>query len=96
MLEDLTQVPSFEADPSFYSDWGDPRVYTIGDMGVGECAGEVISVSQFEMVAAERLVFEGQLSLDDGDLRAGRCACLRRHAAGRTVSGEDGVHGCAH
>jgi sulfite reductase (ferredoxin) len=26
MLEDLTHVPSFEADPSFYSDWGDPRV----------------------------------------------------------------------
>ncbi len=67
MLEDLTQVPMFEADPSFYSDWGDPRVYTIGDMGTGECAGEVISVAQFEMAAAERLVFEGQLSLDDGD-----------------------------
>ena len=67
MLEDLTLVPSFEADPSFYSDWGDPRVYTIGDMGTGECAGEVISVSQFEMAAAERLVFEGQMSLDEGD-----------------------------
>jgi len=67
MLEDLTHVPSFESDPSFYSDWGDPRVYTIGDMGTGECAGEVISVAQFEMAAAERLVFEGQLSLDDGD-----------------------------
>jgi sulfite reductase (ferredoxin) len=68
MLEDLTQVPSFEADPSFYSDWSDPRVYSIGDMGVGECAGEVISATQFEMVAAERLAFEGQMSLDEGDL----------------------------
>jgi sulfite reductase (ferredoxin) len=67
MLEDLTRIPSFEVDPSFYSDWGDPRVYSIGDMGVGECAGEVISVSQFEMAAAERLVFEGQMSLDEGD-----------------------------
>jgi sulfite reductase (ferredoxin) len=67
MLEDLTNVPSFEMDPSFYSDWGDPRVYSIGDMGTGECAGEVISVAQFEMAAAERLVFEGQLSLDEGD-----------------------------
>jgi sulfite reductase (ferredoxin) len=67
MLEDLTAVPSFDRDPSFYSDWGDPRVYTIGDMGVGECAGEVVSVVEFDMAAAARLVFEGQLRLDDGD-----------------------------
>ena len=32
------------SDPSFYTDWGDPREYTIGDMGVGECAGEVVAV----------------------------------------------------
>ena len=43
MLEDLTKIPPYEVDPSFYSDWGDPREYTIGDMGVGECAGEVVS-----------------------------------------------------
>ena len=23
-LQDLTEVPAFEEDPSFYSDWGDP------------------------------------------------------------------------
>jgi sulfite reductase (ferredoxin) len=67
MLEDLTQVPPYESDPSFYSDWGDPREYTIGDMGVGECAGEVISVAQFDLASADRLVFESQLHLDSGD-----------------------------
>ncbi|HEX4999207.1 MAG TPA: nitrite/sulfite reductase [Terriglobia bacterium] len=69
MIEDLTTVPAYERDASFYSDWGDPREYTIGDMGIGECAGEVVSVSEFAMAAAERLVFEGQLKLEDGDHR---------------------------
>jgi sulfite reductase (ferredoxin) len=67
MLADLATVPPFDRDPSFYSDWGDPRMYTIGDMGIGECAGEVVSVAEFDMAAAERLVFEGQLRLDEDD-----------------------------
>jgi sulfite reductase (ferredoxin) len=66
-LEALMQVPAYEADPSLYSDWGDPRVYSIGDMGMGECAGEVVSVAEFDLAAAERLVFEAQLKLDGGD-----------------------------
>jgi sulfite reductase (ferredoxin) len=52
-------------DRSLYSDWGDPREFTIGDMGVGECAGEVISVTQFDLADAERLVFEGQVHLEN-------------------------------
>ena len=67
MIENLMQVPSYEADRSFYSDWGDPREYSIGDMGTGECAGEVISVAQFDLADAERLVFEGQLQMDNGN-----------------------------
>src|SRR5262249_24897993 len=38
--------------------------FTIGDMGVGECAGEVVSVTQFDLADAERLVFEAQLHLE--------------------------------
>jgi sulfite reductase (ferredoxin) len=67
MLEDLTKIPPYEVDPSFYSDWGDPREYTIGDMGVGECAGEVVSVAQFALAAADGLVFQAQLHLEAGD-----------------------------
>ena len=37
LLDDLTTVPPFEEDPSFYTDWGDTRVFTTGDMGKGEC-----------------------------------------------------------
>jgi sulfite reductase (ferredoxin) len=73
LLEDLAQdPPEHDADPSFYSDWGDPRQYSIGDIGKGECAGEVVTQFQFGMAAAERLVFEAQLRLEGGDAqRAG-------------------------
>ncbi|MEZ4297582.1 MAG: nitrite/sulfite reductase [Polyangiaceae bacterium] len=64
LLEDLIAVPD---DPAYYSDWGDPRTYSIGDLGVGECAGEVVPLAHFGLAAAERLVFEGQLLLDQGD-----------------------------
>ena len=39
-LKSVMTVPSHEEDPSFYHDWLDPREYTTGDLGVGECAGE--------------------------------------------------------
>ena len=62
MLEDLTRPPS--GDRSFFADWGDPREYSLGDMGVGECAGEVVSAFDFDMAAAERELFEGQLAFE--------------------------------
>ncbi|HXX92213.1 MAG TPA: nitrite/sulfite reductase, partial [Planctomycetota bacterium] len=69
MLEDLAEVPTREADRSFYSDWGDPREYTVGDMGVGECAGEVVSPLDFGLAAAELQAFEAQVTHESGDFR---------------------------
>jgi sulfite reductase (ferredoxin) len=66
IVDELNQVPSYEQDPSFYSDWGDPREYTIGDQGVGECAGEVVPVVEMGLAASEREVFEAQVLLDEG------------------------------
>jgi sulfite reductase (ferredoxin) len=63
--DEFTAVPPYEEDPSYYSDWGDPREYTIGDMGEGECAGEVVSSVQFGLAASEREVFEAQVLLDE-------------------------------
>src|SRR3970282_2241970 len=63
-------IPSYEEDPSYYSDWGDPREYTIGDMGVGECAGEVVPFVQIGLAASEREVFEAQVLLDEGKAAA--------------------------
>jgi sulfite reductase (ferredoxin) len=68
-LEALAKVPTYDEDKSFYSDWGDPREYTIGDMGTGECAGEVVPLVQFGLAASEREVFEAQLYLERGDAR---------------------------
>jgi sulfite reductase (ferredoxin) len=65
-IDEYTQVPTYDQDPSFYSDWGDPREYTIGDLGVGECAGEVVSSTQFGLADSEREVFEAQVLLDEG------------------------------
>ncbi|HEX9787868.1 MAG TPA: nitrite/sulfite reductase [Candidatus Binatia bacterium] len=66
LLEDLTRIPAHEVDPSYYSDWGDPREFTLADMGVGECAGEVVSQAEFTLAASERELFEAQLLLDAG------------------------------
>ena len=66
MCKDLMELPTYEQDPDMYRDWGDPREYTTGDMGVGECAGEIVPFVQFGLAAAERVVFDAQLKLDDG------------------------------
>ena len=74
-LEDLAKPPADPADRSFFSDWGDPREYTLGDMGVGECAGEVVSSVEFDLAAAEREVFEAQIALEGGQIEnAGKTA----------------------
>ncbi len=66
IVDELNAVPSYEQDPSFYSDWGDPREYTVGDQGVGECAGEVVPLVEMGLAASEREVFEAQILLDEG------------------------------
>jgi sulfite reductase (ferredoxin) len=71
MCKDLMEpLPSFDEAPDMYSDWGDPRLYTTGDMGVGECAGEIVPFVQFGLAAAERIYFDAQGKLDGGDLPA--------------------------
>ena len=59
-------VPSHEEDPSFYHDWLDPREYTTGDLGVGECAGENVSAAEFGLSDSERKSFDAQTLLDSG------------------------------
>lgn len=68
IVDELQVIPPFEVDPSFYSDWGDPRVYTIGDMGVGECAGEIVPFVEMGLAGAEREVFEAQELLEKNDV----------------------------
>jgi sulfite reductase (ferredoxin) len=68
MIAELKVVPSRDVDPSAYTDWGDAREFTMGDLGVGECAGEVISSTDLELSGAESIAFDAQVALEDGDL----------------------------
>jgi sulfite reductase (ferredoxin) len=70
-LGDVTAVPSYEADKEFYKDWGSVREYNVKDKGMGECAGEVVSLTDFGLKAADREVFEAQLKFDTGDWQTG-------------------------
>jgi len=65
MVEELQALPTYDQDPSYYSDWGDPREYTISDMGEGECAGEVVPYVEVELASAERELFESLILLDE-------------------------------
>ena len=60
----FTKVPSYNDDKSFYVDWGDDREYSTGDMGIGECAGEVVTRVEMDLAAAEVEIFECQLLLE--------------------------------
>ena len=67
LLDPLTKdPPTHEDDAAFFSDWSDPRQYSLGDIGKGECAGEVVTQFEFEITAAERIEFEAQVLLEDG------------------------------
>jgi sulfite reductase (ferredoxin) len=68
-LQEFTEIPPYLEDSDFYTDWGDARVFTLGDMGVGECAGEVVSLTEVELQSAERICFEAQIALDEGNLK---------------------------
>jgi len=69
MIEDMAKVPPHQVSPEFYSDWGDPREFTIGDIAVGECAGEMVSLAEFGFTDAESKAFEAQLLLDEGQFQ---------------------------
>ena len=66
-VQPFTHVPPYAEDPSFYTDWGDAREYTIGDIGIGECAGEVVSLTNFDVAIAESLNFDATLLLEAGE-----------------------------
>ena len=70
VVDEFTYVPPYAEDRSYYSDWRDPREFTVGDMGIGECAGEVVSRIEFDLQEAERKAFEAQLLLENGDYKA--------------------------
>jgi sulfite reductase (ferredoxin) len=67
LVKPFMEVPAYSQAPEFYSDWHDVREFSIGDLGIGECAGEVVSLFGIEVLRAESQAFEAQVALDDGD-----------------------------
>jgi sulfite reductase (ferredoxin) len=83
ILEDLAKIPTHDVDSSYYTDWGDPREFSLTDLGTGECAGEVVSLAEFTLAASEREFFESQILLEGGALDAAvkTAYCSMLHAA---------------
>ncbi|MGH9362414.1 MAG: nitrite/sulfite reductase, partial [Thermoanaerobaculia bacterium] len=69
MLEPFMKIPAYKDQPGYSNDWGDPRAFTIGDLGTGECAGEVVSLFKMEIAQAESEAFEASVALEAGDTR---------------------------
>ncbi|MDB5103761.1 MAG: Sulfite reductase [Fibrobacteres bacterium] len=69
-LADVSAVPAYDTDKSYYTDWGSVREYNVKDKGMGECAGEVVSLTEFGLKAADREIFDAQLKYDTGDIKA--------------------------
>ncbi|MBX3053501.1 MAG: nitrite/sulfite reductase [Caldilineaceae bacterium] len=67
ILEPFMSLPVYELQPEFFSDWGDPRVFSLGDIGIGECAGEVVSLFSMEIALAESEAWDAQLALEEKD-----------------------------
>ncbi len=70
IIQPFMKVPAYDAQPGFYTDWSDAREFTIGDLGIGECAGEIVSLFGIEVMKAESQVFDAQCSLEEGDYEA--------------------------
>jgi sulfite reductase (ferredoxin) len=70
IIKPFMQVPGYDDDPSFYVDWSDARDFTVGDLGVGECAGEVVSLFGIEVVKAESQAFDAQVALEEDEPEA--------------------------
>jgi sulfite reductase (ferredoxin) len=70
IIKPFMKVPKYDDDSSFYVDWSDARDFTVGDLGVGECAGEVVSLFGIEVVKAESQAFDAQVALEEDEPEA--------------------------
>jgi len=69
MVDAFSAVPAYAVDRTLYSDWRDPREFTISDITTGECAGEVVPQVEFDLQAAEQRNFEAQIYLEQNEVR---------------------------
>lgn len=67
LVDQFVGVPPYAEGPDYYTDWGDPRQFSIGDMAMGECAGEIVDVTNFGFAEAESNAFEAHIAHEEKD-----------------------------
>ena len=75
LLADLTELPAYDEDPTFYREEGAHEDFGVV-RGVGECAGEVVGLADLLLAEADREADSAIEVLDSG----GPAASVRRHA----------------
>ncbi|MBI5135947.1 MAG: sulfurtransferase TusA family protein [Nitrospirae bacterium] len=69
LLDPLTQIPSYEEDPSFYRDLGEEVEFALEDMGPGECAGGVLDLIEVGLKEARQGIAVAQSARNAGNWR---------------------------
>ncbi|MFQ5509725.1 MAG: sulfurtransferase TusA family protein [Leptospirillia bacterium] len=67
LLAPLTEIPSYDADPSFYRDIGADEEFQLEDLGPGECAGGVLDLIEVGLKEARTGIALAQSARDGGD-----------------------------
>ncbi len=67
IVDQFVGVPPHAEAPDYYTDWGDPRQFSIGDMAMGECAGEIVDAANFGFAEAESNAFEAHVAHEEKD-----------------------------
>ncbi|MBI2952663.1 sulfurtransferase TusA family protein [bacterium] len=66
LMADLRAVPAFEEGSDYYRDWGHDAEFSLKDMGVGECAGQLVEMVELQLSESDRDIFEANLLLEKG------------------------------
>jgi len=66
LLTPLTELPSFEEDPSYYTDLGQTEPFALDDMGPGECAGGVLDLIEVGLKEARTGIATARQAREEG------------------------------
>ncbi len=69
LLETLKELPTIEASPESYIDFGSTEKFSLEDRGQGECAGAVTDMITDRITEGERSHFQGKLSLEKNEFK---------------------------
>ncbi|MDH5526807.1 MAG: sulfurtransferase TusA family protein [Nitrospirota bacterium] len=67
LLMPLTEIPAYDADPSYYKDIGSDEEFALEDMGPGECAGGVLDLIEVGLKEARTGIALAQSERNGGN-----------------------------